>query len=192
MSTRYTQDESNEDGPTVSFPRSTSRSRYAGHGGYGQQNLSSPEQRLNLENPPTVIWPRRLLHVESMAVYTRTSKESTCYLSEGGETRNEPPYNIISYTWGRFQARGDTSVIPLQVKGIEWAIPVVESNKAFNIGEFRDVGWILGYHSASLSPSAGQGRGDPNPPTCAYIYLSVDLLYSAIESSFPTDTRPPP
>ena len=51
------------------------------------------------------------------------------------------------------------------------------------------VGWILGYHSASLSPSAGQGRGDPNPPTCAYIYLSVDLLYSAIESSFPTDSH---
>jgi hypothetical protein len=54
------------------------------------------------------------------------------------------------------------------------------------------VGWILGYHSASLSPSAGQGRGDPNPPTCAYIYLSVDLLYSAIESSFPTDNSTVP
>ena len=51
------------------------------------------------------------------------------------------------------------------------------------------VGWILGYHSASLSPSAGQGRGDPNPPIYAYIYLSIDLLYSAIESSFSTDSN---
>jgi hypothetical protein len=49
------------------------------------------------------------------------------------------------------------------------------------------VGWILGYHSALTQPlQLGRG-GEPTPPTCAYIYHSVDLLYSAIESSFSTD-----
>jgi hypothetical protein len=51
------------------------------------------------------------------------------------------------------------------------------------------VGWILGYHSALTQPlQLGRG-GEPTPPTCAYIYHSVDLLYSAIESSFSTDSH---
>jgi hypothetical protein len=53
---------------------------------------------------------------------------------------------------------------------------------------YRLVGWILGYHSALTQPlQLGRG-GEPTPITCAYIYHSVDLLYSAIESSFSTDT----
>jgi hypothetical protein len=51
------------------------------------------------------------------------------------------------------------------------------------------VGWILGYHSALTQPlQLGRG-GEPTPPTCAYIYHSVDLLYSGIESSFSTDSH---
>jgi hypothetical protein len=60
--------------------------------------------------------------------------------------------------------------------------------KGFSGGEGErwplSVGWILGYHSALTQPlQLGRG-GEPTPLTCAYIYHSVDLLYSAIESSF--------
>jgi hypothetical protein len=56
------------------------------------------------------------------------------------------------------------------------------------VAKFAPVGWILGYHSALTQPlQLGRG-GEPTPLTCAYIYHSVDLLYSAIESSFSTDS----
>jgi hypothetical protein len=135
MPARYPQDEPNESPPTISFP--ASRRRYPGN--QARQNLSSPDDRFNLENPSTTIWPHRLLHAGEMTVYTRTAQESICYRSPGGETITEPPYNIISYTWGRFQVRGVTSVSPLLVNGIDWNIPAIDSKQAFSVEEFRDL-----------------------------------------------------
>jgi hypothetical protein len=74
-----------------------------------------------------------------MTIYTRTAQESTCYRSPEGEITTDPPYNIISYTWGRFQVRGDTSVSSLRVNGIDWNIPAIDSKQAFGVEDFRDL-----------------------------------------------------
>jgi hypothetical protein len=74
-----------------------------------------------------------------MNVYTRTAQESTCYRSPAGEITTDPPYNIISYTWGRFQVPEDTSVSPLQVNGIDWNIPAIDSKQPFSVEVFRNL-----------------------------------------------------
>lgn len=133
---RNTQDESDERIPAVSFP--ASRGRYPES--HPQQLLSSPDDRFNLENPSTTVWPVRLLHAGTMTAYTCTTQEGdACYRSPGGETITEPPYNIISYTWGRFQVRDESSASSLQVNGIEWRVPLVDSNRAFSVDEFKDL-----------------------------------------------------
>jgi hypothetical protein len=102
------------------------------------------------------------------------------------------PHGIAHYNSGRLTSAENSGNHVIQLRSTNSILRFIQTQRPFPtycslIPESEHVGWILGYHSASLSPSAGQGRGDPNPPTCAYIYLSVDLLYSAIESSFPTD-----
>jgi hypothetical protein len=63
-------------------------------------------------------WPRRLLHVPSM----------TSHVWREGNTYNgiaNPPYNAISYTWGRWRLERDEDphVKPIDVKGIDWRLP---------------------------------------------------------------------
>lgn len=74
------------------------------------------------------MWPKRLLYVPEMKSYER--QDGNCY----GGTK-EPLYNIISYTWGRWQ---DLSIraSALPVEGITWDIPAVQSH-IFTADDFK-------------------------------------------------------
>lgn len=87
------------------------------------------------------MWPQRLLFVPEMKSYER---------GDGNRygTVCEPRYNILSYTWGRWQdATGQ--VQSLEVEGIEWKIPAIQPH-IFTADEFRaiihevslDVEWV--------------------------------------------------
>src|SRR5450432_2961675 len=65
---------------------------------------------------PESHWPRRLLHVPSM-----TSLEWSAGNMYGSYM--EPAYNILTYTWGRWQLREGPS---LAIKGVSWKVPAVD------------------------------------------------------------------
>ncbi|KAL8712187.1 MAG: hypothetical protein Q9220_003621 [cf. Caloplaca sp. 1 TL-2023] len=65
-------------------------------------------------------WPRRLLYVPDMYSFER--QPGNVY----GDVA-EPRYNILSYTWGRWQVPYGR-VEPLHVNGISWKIPSVDPN----------------------------------------------------------------
>ncbi|KAJ4419217.1 hypothetical protein N0V82_005124 [Gnomoniopsis sp. IMI 355080] len=69
---------------------------------------------------PNTNWPHRLLHVESMTSHVRTGLDT--YNGVSG-----PRYNIISYTWGRYEDHERTTP-PLGVCGIDWPIPCIQSH----------------------------------------------------------------
>ncbi|KAI0891882.1 hypothetical protein F4806DRAFT_506372 [Annulohypoxylon nitens] len=62
-------------------------------------------------------WPRRLLHVPSMISYI-------WQLGNKYGDATEPPYNAITYTWGRYELTPDSPYYPhgqsLRVDGIDW------------------------------------------------------------------------
>ncbi|RDW58304.1 hypothetical protein BP5796_12234 [Coleophoma crateriformis] len=121
---------------TVPFPASRDRHSES----HPRHDLSLPDDLFNLENPSTTVWPMRLLHAKTMTAYTRMTEDgSACYRSPEGITVVEPSYNILSYTWGRFELRGDSSASSLQVRGIKWRVPSIDANKAFSVDEFRDL-----------------------------------------------------
>lgn len=66
-------------------------------------------------------WPRRLLHIDTLTSYEW--QPGNIY---GGH--QDPKYNAISYTWGRWQLHEDempgTSAI--SVKGTSWSIPRID------------------------------------------------------------------
>jgi len=80
-------------------------------------------------------WPRRLLHVKTL----------TSYKWQPGNiygTIKEPPYNAISYTWGRYRLKeGDMPEIsPLPLKGIEWSDRMPRINpEHFTLAQLMDV-----------------------------------------------------
>jgi len=67
-------------------------------------------------------WPRRLLYVPTL----------TCYAWLPGNTYGgvqEPKYNAITYTWGRFRLSDgelpNVHAVPIIVDGDDWPIPRV-------------------------------------------------------------------
>jgi hypothetical protein len=74
-----------------------------------------------------------------MTVYSRAIQEHISYRFPGREAVTEPPYNILSYTWGRFKARDGNVGSALEASGIEWDIPGIDATRAFSAEEFRDV-----------------------------------------------------
>lgn len=76
-------------------------------------------------------WPRRLLHIPTMTSVERSG--SATYLNE-----DRPLYNILSYTWGRWQISDNPSAPALPVKGTTWAIPSV-SEEHFTVQMFEKV-----------------------------------------------------
>lgn len=76
-------------------------------------------------------WPRRLLHIPTMTSVERSG--SATYLDE-----DRPSYNILSYTWGRWQISDDPSAPALPVKGTTWAIPPVREEH-FTVQMFEKV-----------------------------------------------------
>ncbi|KAK8103579.1 uncharacterized protein PG998_010612 [Apiospora kogelbergensis] len=74
-------------------------------------------------------WPQRLLRVDCMTSFTR--QDGNVY-----GTEKEPRYNILTYTWGRFQSsQSNNSII---VHGIDWDIPSIIPSH-FTVDEFQNV-----------------------------------------------------
>ncbi|KAK8051738.1 hypothetical protein PG993_003123 [Apiospora rasikravindrae] len=74
-------------------------------------------------------WPQRLLKVDCMTSFTR--QDGNIY-----GTEKEPRYNILTYTWGRFQSsQPDDSIV---VHGIEWDIPPILPSH-FSVSDFQNV-----------------------------------------------------
>ncbi|KAL8387983.1 hypothetical protein RB595_009530 [Gaeumannomyces hyphopodioides] len=63
----------------------------------------------------------------------------TSYVRTGADTYNgvvAPRYNILSYTWGRYQDRSKTPGPALPVRGVDWPIPpILESH--FTVAAFE-------------------------------------------------------
>lgn len=85
-----------------------------------------PSDFLNGLTAPKV-WPRRLLDVNIMKSFER--RDGNMY----GD-RCEPPYSIISYTWGRWHVDEGSR---LEVDGIDWKVPALK--EAFTVEEFHRV-----------------------------------------------------
>jgi hypothetical protein len=72
------------------------------------------------------IWPRRLLHVASMTSHER--QDGNIYGSS-----KEPDYNVLSYTWGRWQTTHEAA---LEIDNVTWQIPAVQST-IFTVEQFQ-------------------------------------------------------
>ncbi len=66
-------------------------------------------------------WPRRLLHVPTMTSYEWQTGNKYGYT-------NAPPYNVITYTWGRYQLKDDEKpdVNSIAIRGIPWEVPRID------------------------------------------------------------------
>lgn len=87
-------------------------------------------------------WPRRLLHIPTMASVER--KPGDIY-----EGAKRPKYNILSYTWGRWEVRDPEPEQRLPISGINWKIPVVDcftredfQRVILKMGESAPFAWI--------------------------------------------------
>ncbi|KAL9064115.1 MAG: hypothetical protein Q9161_009086 [Pseudevernia consocians] len=78
-------------------------------------------------------WPLRLLHVPTMTSLER--QEGNVY---GNSV--EPDYNILSYTWGRWQvADGNPALV---VRGVPWRIPAIDEHH-FSAMQLQRVIWNI-------------------------------------------------
>ncbi|KAI1748946.1 hypothetical protein F4782DRAFT_515179 [Xylaria castorea] len=111
-------------------------------------------------------WPRRLLHIRSMTSYPW--KPGNRY-----GKYEEPQYNAISYTWGRFthrQKHPDYASTPyLRIKGIPWPIPRVNPAH-FTEAEFRH-----------MIQTAGHIPDDEQYETAEFVWLDV----ACIDQTYP-------
>ncbi|KUI65531.1 hypothetical protein VM1G_00131 [Cytospora mali] len=82
-------------------------------------------------------WPRRLLDISTLTSLER--QDGNIY----GDER-EPPFSILSYTWGRWSI-GSGPRLP--VSGVTWTIPAVDERRAFTVTSFQDVIRQIGKHS---------------------------------------------
>lgn len=82
------------------------------------------------ENERAEMWPNRLLYVPEMRSYERQEGNRYKYVTQ-------PCYNILSYTWGRWQDRTGQAEA-LTVRGITWRIPAIQPH-IFTAAEFKDV-----------------------------------------------------
>ncbi|TVY37924.1 hypothetical protein LSUB1_G006093 [Lachnellula subtilissima] len=95
-------------------------------------------------------WPKRLLHVRTMTSYPRSG-----YATYNGVT--EPKYNIMSYTWGRYEDRSHRTrnrAPGITIKGGAWDIPIIDTTrqdngrggqiKPFRVEEFEHVLRVVG------------------------------------------------
>ncbi|KAI0545375.1 heterokaryon incompatibility protein-domain-containing protein [Xylaria curta] len=76
-------------------------------------------------------WPRRLLYIPNMTSYQRVGDH------EYNGVRC-PPYSIISYTWGRWEVKGDERPPALPIKGVTWPIPAIQESH-FTVETFQSV-----------------------------------------------------
>jgi len=80
-------------------------------------------------------WPRRLLHIPTLTSYAW--QPGNIY----GEVQ-EPKYNAITYTWGRWRLfegqMPHVQAVPISIDGDAWAILRVDP-KHFTAEEFQNV-----------------------------------------------------
>lgn len=76
-------------------------------------------------------WPQRLLHIESLTSYAKGDDNTY-----GGV--KEPAYNVLSYTWGRFQDPNADMSKAIPIKGVSWPIPVIREDH-FTAETFKKV-----------------------------------------------------
>lgn len=85
------------------------------------------------EDTVSAEWPLRLLHVPTMTSLER--QEGNIY---GDFT--EPDYNILSYTWGRWQvADGNPALV---VCGVPWRVPAIDEQH-FSVKQLQRVIWNI-------------------------------------------------
>jgi hypothetical protein len=108
---------------------------------YEEQSITESASIENTEMTHSIIeaeelafgrWPRRLLHVQSM----------TSYEWQPGNTYGgyrEPEYNIVSYTWGRYQLKHGkkTHVKSIGIANLTWKTPRIDSDQHFSVEEFQ-------------------------------------------------------
>ena len=87
-------------------------------------------------------WPLRLLHVPTMTSLER--QEGNIYGSF-----KEPPYSILSYTWGRWEVSDGTPA--LKVDGVGWTIPAVDENH-FSATQLQKAIWNISLWQQSEDP----------------------------------------
>ncbi|KAF8850334.1 hypothetical protein BDZ45DRAFT_751841 [Acephala macrosclerotiorum] len=78
--------------------------------------------------PEASTWPNRLLDVRTMTSYPRTGRAVYNGITE-------PTYNIVSYSWGRYEDRQGTSggkPLSVTIKDGSWKLPVVSSSRQDN------------------------------------------------------------
>jgi hypothetical protein len=74
-------------------------------------------------------WPRRLMHVTPSCMTSFERQPGNIY-----NNQKEPRYNILTYTWGRFELRDGSPSI--DVGGAEWDIPAVRPSH-FSVEQFK-------------------------------------------------------
>ena len=79
------------------------------------------------------LWPRRLLHIDTLTSYEW--QPGNIY---GGY--QNPKYNALSYTWGRWQLHEDEipGIAAIRIKGTSWSIPRIDPLH-FSAERFADV-----------------------------------------------------
>lgn len=109
------------------------------------------------DNSLVAQWPQRLLHVPTMTSMTR--QNGHIY---GGD--REPAYNILSYTWGRFQtARGTPAY------GVPWPIPVIDG------AHFSEKSFHKAILTVSLGRASTESQGS-SPPLVSYVWIDVACI----------------
>lgn len=99
-------------------------------------------------------WPQRLLHVPTMTSVQK--KDGNLYRSD-----KEPAYNILSYTWGRFQVARGTPAF-----AVSWPIPAIDEQ------HFSRTSFQKAIMNVSLGrASAKSHRSSPLP--VSYVWIDV-------------------
>ena len=115
--------------------------------------------------PPTFdedscLWPRRLLHIETLRSYER--QPGNLY---GGHVC--PKYNALSYTWGRWQLEENEmpDVKAIGIKQTSWTIPRIDPSH-FTAEKF----------AAVISDCASPHPLERNGVTVEFLWLDVACI----------------
>lgn len=85
-------------------------------------------------------WPRYLLYVDGDDLETYPRCEIGGSVAYGGF--QNPPYNILSYTWGRWKAKGDEPSSAISIRGLDdlgWTVPPIRLEDGFSADDFRSI-----------------------------------------------------
>ncbi|KAF2733405.1 hypothetical protein EJ04DRAFT_605689 [Polyplosphaeria fusca] len=133
-------------------------------------------------------WPRRLLHVESMTSYERQGADIY-------NAKKAPRYNILTYTWGRFELRGKESA--MRIFGIEWSIPAVQPGHFTHhqletliqqLAKEEDTGWIW-LDVACIDQNDGSDMKKAEIGRQAAIFQKAERVYAWLTTLPPNDLQ---